>query len=95
MTTIYHTSPEEIKENTMKQLKTSTIKRYSNKQLVRHFDRSLDLFNTAPFRITGCGKVFEYDPSNNCYFFSFNTEDRDTLIVAIEAIHRTLETRTL
>lgn len=77
----------------MKRLKTSTIKRYSNKQLVRHFDRLLDLFDLAPFRLTGCDKVFEYDPSNNCYFFSFTTDDRDTLIIAIEAIHRTLEAR--
>ena len=77
----------------MKRLKTSTIKRYSNKQLVRHLDRLLDLFDLAPFRLTGCGKVFEYDLSNNSYFFSFTTEDRDTLIIAIEAIHRTLEAR--
>ena len=78
----------------MKRLKDSTIKRYSNKQLVKHLDRLLDLFDLAPFRLSGCGEVFEYDPANNAYIFSFDTEDRDTLILAIEAIHRTLETKT-
>jgi len=77
----------------MKLLKESTIKRYSNKQLLKHLDRLSDHFEKlnpagtpAPLRIDySYGKVYKYDFLNlSGYHFECSTEDRDYIISLIK-----------
>lgn len=78
----------------MKLLKESTIKRYSNKQLLKHLDRLSDFVNEklspagtpAPLRIDyAYGKVYKYDfLTSDSYCFECSTEDRDYIISLIK-----------
>lgn len=78
----------------MKLLKENTIKRYTNKQLLKHLDRLSTFVNEklspagwpAPLRIDyAYGKVYKYDYSlSDSYCFECSTEDRDHIISLIK-----------
>ena len=75
----------------MKRLKATTIKTYTNNQLTRHLDRLQDKFERcSPFRISTSGQVFEYSKADNAYFYTFTTNDRYSIIDAIESTYRQL-----
>jgi hypothetical protein len=72
----------------MKRLKDSTVKRYTNQQLLNHLDRLLSLFSVAPYRICD-NLIFELKPSLNfeSYHFAFSDLDRDRIIDSIETVY--------
>lgn len=66
----------------MKQLKTTTINSYSTRQLIKHLDRTQNLFTDAPYRIDWCyGKLLKLE--EGVYLYDSSLEDREAIIVAI------------
>lgn len=96
LTTTEETTEETTKETTkakpsIKRLKSTTVKAYTNNQLTRHLDRLQDKFERcSPFRISISGQVFEYSAIDNAYYFTFTTNDRHSIIDAIESTYRQL-----
>jgi len=71
----------------MKRLKESTVKSYSNSQLLNHLENLLCQFWDSPYRIV-TGSIFELD-NDGSYYHSCSI-DRGSLIECIEACYEML-----
>lgn len=71
------------------QLKESTIKSYSTKQILKHLDKFQDKYLTiAPFRIDfSYNEVRLYDSVDRAYYFFCSTEDRTTVLEALNTVY--------
>ena len=76
----------------MKQLKPSTIKRYSVKQLINHLESCLDKFETAPFRVCSgpfnSNSIFIYCYSSNAYYFYCDASDKEDIIEVLNSTYK-------
>jgi len=74
----------------MKMLKENTIKSYSVKQLTRHLDRLLSLFDEAPYKVNWAyGQVCVLEGQNWLYYAPIL--ERDTLIEIIQLCYTQLQ----
>ena len=71
----------------MKQLKQNTIKQYTTKQLLRHLDRYLAQFDTAPFHIDQYGTISAYNKEDRAYWPAFNTHDKDDVVEVLRTTY--------
>lgn len=82
----------------MKRLKPATMKRYTERQLMRHLDRLQDQtalnYECSPFRIDHAfGAIYEARQNNDggtSYLFYCSDQNREDIINAIESTYRTI-----
>ena len=66
----------------MTKLKHTTIRRYTNKQILRHLDRFLSHQEAPALRIT-YDTIYQYDSSSHAYYPALSTHDRDDILEAL------------
>ena len=66
----------------MKRLKDSTIKRYTNDQLINHLDRLQSELDEPLYRIT-CNQVFAYNQNMKAYCFECTNYHRESILDCI------------
>lgn len=72
----------------MKQLKESTINRYSADQLAKHADRFQDYHNVSMYRFDfAYGKVYKFNGESFVFFTTIHPYNRSMLLNAIESIY--------
>ena len=74
-----------------KRLKETTITKYTNKQILKHLDRLLDLFDDAPFRIDEVhGRIYILSSRKDTYLYFCCFWNRENILNALDTTYRKL-----
>jgi len=74
----------------VKRLKDSTIKRYTNEQLINHLDRIQSELDEPLYRVTACKSIYEYREEKQAYVHYSRGRSRSLILSCIRRSWYTL-----